>query len=142
MRQVFNFNTKWAFTKEATEVPTTMPEKWYWVTLPHTWNAIDGQDGNNDYYRGTCYYAKQLELVDLTEGKDNTGIRYFLELRGANSSADVYVNGKKLAHHDGGYSTWRVDITDSLENTNLFVIAVDNSKNDRVYPQNADFTVM
>ena len=140
MRQVFNFNTKWAFTKEATEVPTTMPEKWYWVTLPHTWNAIDGQDGNNDYYRGTCYYAKQLELVDLTEGKDNTGIRYFLELRGANSSADVYVNGKKLAHHDGGYSTWRVDITDSLENTNLFVIAVDNSKNDRVYPQNADFT--
>ena len=101
MRQVFNFNTKWAFTKEATEVPTTMPEKWYWVTLPHTWNAIDGQDGNNDYYRGTCYYAKQLELVDLTEGKDNTGIRYFLELRGANSSADVYVNGKKLAHHDG-----------------------------------------
>lgn len=69
MRQVFNFNTKWAFTKEATEVPTTMPEKWYWVTLPHTWNAIDGQDGNNDYYRGTCYYAKQLELVDLTEGR-------------------------------------------------------------------------
>ena len=52
----------------------------------------------------------------------------------------MYVNGKKLAHHDGGYSTWRVDITDSLENTNLFVIAVDNSKNDRVYPQNADFT--
>ena len=59
MREVINFNTKWAFTKEATEVPKEMPEKWYWVTLPHSWNEIDGQDGGNDYYRGTCYYAKQ-----------------------------------------------------------------------------------
>lgn len=140
MRQIFDFNTKWAFTKDATEIPATMPEKWYWVNLPHTWNAIDGQDGNSDYYRGTCYYAKTLDRVELTEGKDDTGIRYFLEFRGANASADVYVNGKKLAHHDGGYSTWRVDITDALETTNLFVISVDNSANDMVYPQMADFT--
>ena len=55
MRQVINFNTKWAFSKEATAVPATMPEKWYWVTLPHTWNDIDGQDGGNDLYRGTAY---------------------------------------------------------------------------------------
>lgn len=135
MREIFNFNTKWAFTKDATEVPQEMPEKWYWVTLPHSWNAIDGQDGGTDYYRGTCYYAKELEKRELPEAD-----RYYLELRGANSSADVYVNGKKLAHHDGGYSTWRVDITETLSDNNLFVIAVDNSANDRVYPQNADFT--
>ena len=61
MRQIINVNAKWAFSKEAHEVPTTMPEKWYWVTLPHSWNNIDGQDGDNDYYRGTCYYAKELE---------------------------------------------------------------------------------
>ena len=66
--------------------------------------------------------------------------RYFLEIQGANSSATLYVNGKKLANHDGGYSTWRVDITDALEDKNLFVFEVDNSQNDRVYPQNADFT--
>ena len=65
---------------------------------------------------------------------------YYLELRGANSSADVYVNGKHLAHHDGGYSTWRVDVTDALQRDNLFVIAVDNSANEIVYPQVADFT--
>jgi len=140
MRKIFDFNTKWAFTKDATEVPSTMPEKWYWVNLPHTWNAIDGQDGNSDYYRGTCYYAKSLDRVDLTEGQDDAGIRYFLEFRGANASADVYVNGKKLAHHDGGYSTWRVDVTDALDTTNLFVISVDNSVNEVVYPQTADFT--
>ena len=135
MREILNLNTKWAFTKDATEVPSVMPEKWYWVNLPHSWNAIDGQDGDNDFYRGICYYAKKLEKIDLPEGD-----QYYLELRGANSSADVYVNGKKLAHHDGGYSTWRVNITDALEAENLFVIAVDNSANQTVYPQKADFT--
>jgi beta-galactosidase len=135
MREIINLNQKWAFTKEATEVPASMPEKWYWVNLPHTWNAIDGQDGGNDYYRGTCYYAKEIEKIDLPEGE-----QYYLEFRGANSSADVYVNGKKLAHHDGGYSTWRVNITDVLDIKNLIVVAVDNAPNETVYPQTADFT--
>lgn len=139
MREVFDFNSKWAFTKDAAGIPETMPEKWYWVNLPHTWNAIDGQDGGSDYYRGTGYYAKELQRAELP-GHQEEGISYYLELRGANSSADVYVNGRKLAHHDGGYSTWRVNITEALEDKNLFVIAVDNSPNDTVYPQNADFT--
>ena len=135
MRKVFNLNAKWAFTKQANAVPTEMPKDWYFVNLPHSWNAIDGQDGGNDFYRGTCYYAKVLDKMDLPEAD-----RYYLEIRGANSSADVYVNGKNLAHHDGGYSTWRVDITDTLERENLIVIAVDNSPSDKVYPQVADFT--
>ena len=112
-----------------------MPERWNWVNIPHTWNDIDGQDGGNDLYRGTAFYAKELEKMDLPKAD-----RYFLEIQGANSSAILYINGKKLANHDGGYSTWRVDITDALEDKNLFVFEVDNSQNDRVYPQNADFT--
>ncbi len=135
MRTIMNFNRKWAFSKEATEVPATMPVRWYWVNLPHTWNAIDGQDGGNDFYRGTAYYAKTLDKIDLPKAD-----QYYLELKGANSSATVYVNGKSLASHDGGYSTWRVNITDALENNNLIVVEVDNSPNDYVYPQNADFT--
>lgn len=135
MRQIINFNKKWAFSKEATEVPAVMPERWYWVNLPHTWNDIDGQDGSNDYYRGTAYYAKTLEKIDLPAAD-----QYYLEFRGANASATVYVNGKKMGSHDGGYSTWRVNITDALEESNLFVVEVDNSINDRVYPQTADFT--
>ena len=135
MRQIYNFNTKWGFSKEAVEAPTTMPERWNWVNLPHTWNNIDGQDGGNDLYRGTAFYAKELEKMDLPKAD-----RYFLEIQGANSSAILYVNGKKLSNHDGGYSTWRVDITDVLEDKNLFVFELDNSANDRVYPQNADFT--
>ncbi len=135
MRKIVNFNAKWAFTKQCDAVPESMPNNWNWVNLPHTWNDIDGQDGGNDYYRGTCYYAKSLDKMDLPEAD-----RYYLEIRGANSSADVYLNGKHMAHHDGGYSTWRVDITDTIARENLFVIAVDNAPNDRVYPQVADFT--
>lgn len=135
MRTVLNWNVKWAFSKEAAEVPAKMPENWYWVTLPHCWNDIDGQDGGNDFYRGTCYYAKELERGELPAAD-----RYYLEIRGANSSGDVYVNGAHLAHHDGGYSTWRVDITDALAEKSLVVIAVDNGANERVYPQMADFT--
>ncbi len=135
MRTIVNFNAKWAFTKQASEVPSQLPMDWNWVNLPHSWNAIDGQDGANDYYRGTCYYAKSLDKMELPEAD-----RYYLEIRGANSSADAYLNGKHLTHHDGGYSTWRVDITEILEKDNLFVIAVDNAANDKVYPQMADFT--
>ena len=135
MRQIMNFNTKWAFSKEVDKVPEIMPERWYWVNLPHTWNNIDGQDGDNDYFRGTAYYAKELDKNDLPEGE-----QYYLEICGANSSATVYANGKEIANHDGGYSTWRVNITDVLTDKTLFVIAVDNGINDRVYPQTADFT--
>ncbi len=135
MRQIVNFNSKWAFTKQADAVPATLPMNWNWVNLPHCWNALDGQDGDNDYYRGTCYYAKKLLRDDLPKAD-----RYYLEINGANSSADLYVNGEKLAHHDGGYSTWRADMTDHLQAENLVVIAVDNAANQTVYPQTADFT--
>ncbi|MBR2406610.1 MAG: glycoside hydrolase family 2 protein [Clostridia bacterium] len=135
MRSIVNLNWKWAFSKQATEVPASIDSKWDFVNLPHSWNALDGQDGANDFYRGTAWYAKKVQKPDFPEAD-----RYYLEIRGANSSADVYVNGKKLAHHDGGYSTWRVDITEELGVDTLIAIAVDNSENDRVYPQMADFT--
>ncbi len=134
MRKVININRKWAFAKES-EVPSCIPEKWNFVNLPHTWNAIDGQDGGNDYYRGTCCYIKELDREELPEAD-----RYYLELCGANSSADVFVNGKKLAHHDGGYSTWRVDITEEIGPKTMIAVLVDNSPNEEVYPQMADFT--
>ena len=135
MRNIVNFNRKWAFAKGVSEVPASIPAEWNWVNLPHTWNGIDGQDGGNDYYRGTCCYAKSFDKLDLP-----TAERYYLEINGANSSADAYLNGKLLAHHDGGYSTWRVDMTEALERENMLVILVDNAANETVYPQVADFT--
>ncbi len=135
MRKIININRKWAFAKNVSEVPSVIPVEWNFVNLPHTWNAIDGQDGGNDYFRGTCCYIKELDKEDIPEAD-----RYYLELNGANSSADVYVNGKKLAHHDGGYSTWRVDITEEIGIKTMIAVVVDNSPNETVYPQMADFT--
>ena len=134
MRKIVNFNAKWAFTKTATELPAEIGGDWELVDVPHSWNAVDGQDGGNDYFRGTAYYAKKLNKAELPKAD-----RYYLEIKGANSSADVYADGKKLAHHDGGYSTWRVDVTDVPADA-LLVIAVDNAANQTVYPQVADFT--
>ena len=135
MREIVKFNSAWSFSKEATAVPAALDAAWEVVDLPHSWNAIDGQDGGNDYYRGTAYYAKNISKSQLP-----AAARYYLEIRGANSSADVYMDGKALAHHDGGYSTWRVDITQALAENSLLTIAVDNSANETVYPQMADFT--
>mgnify|MGYP003303137305 CR=1 FL=1 len=135
MRKTINFNRKWAFTKKAEGIPAQISPEWYFVNLPHTWNAIDGQDGDNDYYRGKGYYAKKIVKSELPEAE-----RYYLEIKGANSSADVYLDGERLCHHDGGYSTFRADLTDSLKENSLLVIVVDNSANDSVYPQMADFT--
>jgi len=135
LRTILNINRKWAFTKQTTEIPAAIDSKWDFVNLPHSWNALDGQDGGNDYYRGTAIYAKELDKEELPEAD-----RYYIEINGANSSADLYVGGKHLAHHDGGYSTWRCDITEHVGIKTMIVIAVDNAPNDTVYPQVADFT--
>lgn len=135
MRTILNINEKWTFLKEMSKVPVDVPESAEIVNLPHTWNAKDGQDGGNDYFRGSCCYVKKIGKSELPEGE-----KYFLEINGANNSAEVYVNGKKLAHHDNGYSTWRVDVTGALEESNTIEITVDNAPTELVYPQTADFT--
>ena len=132
MRNILNLNANWLFIKDTTDISLREGEK---INLPHSWNAIDGQDGGNDYFRGSCLYVKTLNKADLPDADC-----YYLEIRGANSSADVYVGGEKLAHHDGGYSTWRVDLTGKLADTTDIAIVVDNSANETVYPQMADFT--
>ena len=135
MRNILNINKDWVFVKGMHEAPSHLPQTGEHIDLPHTWNAIDGQDGGNDYFRGTCCYAKTIRKEELPAGE-----KYFLEIHGANSSAEVYMNGKRLAHHHGGYSTWRVEITNTLRNENCLVILVDNKANETVYPQTADFT--
>lgn len=105
------------------------------VRLPHTWNALDGQDGGNDYYRGTCWYVKKFRRTELPED----GV-HWIEFQGAAMTADVYLNGKHLGHHEGGYSTFRVNMTEALKDENLLAVSVNNEKNRTVYPQKADFT--
>ena len=103
------------------------------VALPHTWNALDGQDGGNDYWRGIGTY--QIELPNPTEGK-----KQYIELKGANHVATVYCNGRELGTHKGGFSTFRFNLTPAMKpEGNVLTVVVSNAKSD-IYPQNADFT--
>ena len=103
------------------------------VALPHTWNALDGQDGGADYWRGIGTYM--IELPNPTAGK-----RQYIELQGANHVATVYCNGRELGTHRGGFSTFRYDLTPAmLPEGNVLMVVVTNAKCD-VYPQSADFT--
>ena len=106
------------------------------VDLPHTWNNIDGQDGGNDYWRGTCIYKTRFAAPAF----DKNTQQVWLQFEGVNASAKVTLNGVEVARHDGGYSTFRADVTALLADSNELIVEVDNSKNDRVYPQKADFT--
>lgn len=132
MRNLININKDWLFVKNTTDISLQDGEK---INIPHSWNAIDGSDGGNDYFRGACLYKKTLIKSELPVAD-----LYYIEFRGANSSCDVYVGGEKLAHHDGGYSTFRVDITAKIAEQTEIAVIVDNSPNEEVYPQMADFT--
>lgn len=125
MRNIKNINENWVFVKE-NEKST--------VNLPHTWNGIDGQDGGNDYYRGKCTYIKEIAKADMPQGEE-----VYLQLDGVNSSAFVYFNSKLVCTHHGGYSTFRVKL-ENIKDNNEIKIEADNSPNDFVYPQQADFT--
>ena len=136
MRKVININKGWLFSKDCSLDKKVLPlENYENIDLPHTWNATDGQDGGADYYRGTCLYFKKFSREELLENEC-----CYLEIRGANSSSVVYLNGEELFKHDGGYSTFRVDLTSKIADENILVISVDNSENNYVYPQTADFT--
>jgi len=106
------------------------------VDIPHTWNNLDGQDGGNDYWRGTLTYEKTFAAPAFDKETQDV----YLEFRGVNASAKVTLNGQVVATHDGGYSTFRANVTDVLQAENNIIVEADNSVNDRVYPQKADFT--
>lgn len=128
MRQTIDLSRGWLFTG--------LDGQTVEVSIPHTWNNIDGQDGGNDYKRGSCRY----ELAFPAPGFDAESQEVWLEFDGVNASAAVSVNGRAVCSHDGGYSTFRARIDSLLREENLLSVAVDNSVNDRVYPQKADFT--
>lgn len=135
MRNIVSFNDNWKFIKNAADEVEAAKGEGESIALPHTWNAVDGQDGGNDYHRGTCWYVKKFAKPEKNETD-----KAYLEFCGAAMTAEVYLNGEKISRHEGGYSTFRVEITERLEEENTLVVSVDNSNNTTVYPQTADFT--
>lgn len=111
---------------------------WQTVSVPHTWNARDGEDGGGDYYRGEGWYRRRFR-VDSTW----CARRVYLEFDGANRVAEVFLNGRRLGEHRGGYARFRFDATPALnfENENVLAVRVDNRAQDDVAPLLGDFTL-
>ena len=135
MRNVMELKDNWMFVKEAENAEDAASKEGTAISLPHTWNAVDGQDGGNDYHRGTCWYVTKFQKPELEAGS-----QVYVEFLGASVIADIYLNGEAVAHHEGGYSTFRVNLTDKLQEENVLAVALNNADNNYVYPQKADFT--
>lgn len=106
---------------------------WEEVALPHTWNALDGQDGGADYDRGAYTYC--LALPEPMPGK-----KQYLQFEGANHIASVYAGETLLCTHEGGFSTFRVDLTAQMAKGCREIRVVVDNRPGHVYPQQADFT--
>lgn len=96
------------------------------LSVPGDWNS---QDDRLFRYRGIVWYARNVDL----EKKD--GERYFLHFDGTNYDAEVYVNGKPIGKHTGGYVAFNVDATEALENgPNHVVVRINAELDDTTVP--------
>ena len=131
MREVISLNENWTLSFPKGERPTEQ------VTLPHTWNAIDGMDGNGSYLRTTAIYTRKFDLPK----QPLAGGRTYVEVLAASLAATVKVNDSVATTHEGGYSIFRADITDFChEGENTLSIEVSNEDTLSMYPAIADFT--
>jgi beta-galactosidase len=110
---------------------------WTGVALPHTYNASDGQDGGNNYYRGVAWYRKHQVLAPEAAGK-----KVYLEFDGVNTVCDVFVNGAAIGQHRGGFARFRFDVSRAMVpgSDNVIAVRVSNARADDIAPLDADFT--
>lgn len=139
-RQRVDLNAGWRFIRSdvsGAQNPAFNDSAWSAVTVPHTWNAADGQDGGANYYRGIGWYRRHYTPPTTFAGK-----KLWLQFAGANQVADVWVNGVSLGQHRGGYARFRFDATAALKlgQDNVIAVRVNNANNPDIAPLSADFT--
>jgi beta-galactosidase len=133
-------NDSWKFIKEDNSSAANVDfddKSWLKVNLPHTWNSIDAYT-SRQYYKGIGWYRKELNLTKKYEGK-----QLFINFEGAFLKADVYVNGKFVGQHKGGYTAFTYDISDyvNIPGKNIISVKVDNSKKLDLPPISGDYTM-
>lgn len=141
-RTRFTINDHWRF------LPADQPEAaaadfddaaWTLVEVPHTWNGTDFLDDEPGYRRGPSWYRKKLHLAPALKGK-----RLVLYFEGVHQLADVFVNGKNVGQHKGGYTAFACDITDKVTFGDagaeaVVAVRADNSHNDSIPPLDIGF---
>ena len=131
MREIISLNENWTLSFPKGDHVTEQ------VSLPHTWNAVDGNDGNGSYLRTTGVYTRTF-----TQPKQpREGGRTYVEVLAAALNSTVKVNGQVATTHEGGFSIFRADVTDLChEGENELTIEVSNEDTPSMYPASADFT--
>lgn len=140
-RTVVDLNTGWRFQRADVNGAYDVgfdDSAWPAVTLPHTWNAADGQDGGGDYYRGVGLYRRHLVVPSAMAGR-----KLWLQFDGANTSTVVWINGRRIGEHKGGYARFRLDATGALRpgRDNVLAVSVTNAPDSAVAPLSGDFTM-
>ncbi len=140
-RTVIAIMKSWQFFKgvaSQAETPDFDDSVWETVSLPHTWNAEDGEDGGSDYYRGTGWYRKKCFISEAEAGNK----RIYIEFQGVNARMEFYINGISVGTHKGGYTAFRFDITDHIQigKENLLAVCVSNADDRTIAPISGDFT--
>ena len=129
----------WRFIREEVATAATAEfddSGWASVTLPHTFNGADGDDGGT-YYRGPAWYRRTLTLDRIPAGR-----RLWIQFDGAALVTDLWINGAHSGRHEGGHAAFRFDVTDALKpGRNVIAVRVDNSRVPNVTPLGGDFTV-
>jgi beta-galactosidase len=142
-RAVTDLNANWRFVRRDepdAQRPTFDDSAWQAVSLPHTWNNLDGQDGGDDYYRGPGWYRRHLDLRGRTA--ELAGKTLALRFGAASRVAEVFVNGQKVGEHRGCFGAFCLDVTHALrlDGDNVIAVRVDNTTVPDVAPLSADFT--
>ena len=131
MREIISLNENWTLSFPKGDHATEQ------VNLPHTWNAVDGNDGNGSYLRTTGVYTRTFTAPK----QPREGGRTFVEVLAAALNSTVKVNGQVATTHEGGFSIFRADVTDLChEGENELTIEVSNEDTPSMYPSSADFT--
>jgi beta-galactosidase len=140
-RTELDLDEAWRFVRSdvpGAEATAFDDRAWTTVTLPHTWNALDGQDGGGNYYRGVAWYRRQLAVPASLAGR-----ALFLQFDAASITADVYVNGRHVGQHKGAFAAFRLDVTADLKvgKDNLIAVKVSNAGDPDVPTLGGDFNL-
>lgn len=144
-RQAIPLDADWRFIRRDAGLGAAVDSHWQAVSLPHTWNNLDGQNGTaadpglpDGYYRGAGWYERQFQLP-----KESAGRRVFVRFEAVSIVSDVYVNDRHIGQHRGAFAAFCYELTPFLraDAANVIRVRADNSHFQDVAPLSADFTM-
>lgn len=133
-RTVLNFNTNWAFQRgdvNGGERIIFNDKSWAGISIPHVMRIEKKHNGGNTVYQGIGWYRRYFRLPSSYRDK-----RITICFDGVQTTAAVYLNGKKIATHTGGYMGFVIDISGlvSFDKDNLLAVKVTNTDNPQIPP--------